>query len=165
MLAISLALVFFQSVSAKAETAAQFLESLEGTYSGRGKAQVIGSEMETVACRINGDFASGKLSVSGECASTKGKGKVNGGITAKGNSLSGSFVSPRPNVEITRSSGEFKGGKLHLSLAMMDNQVGKLMRVRQVISRTSDGMNAEFFLYDNATDTYKPSGSISLTRR
>ncbi len=150
---------------ARAETAAEFLESLEGSYTGRGKARVIGDNLDTVACKITNDFNAGKLSVSGECASTKGKSKVNGGISTNGDKLTGTFVAPRPNVEITQSSGEFKDGKVLLSASMMDNQVGKLMRVRQVISRTSSGLNAEFFLYDSATRTFQPSGNIVLKRR
>ena len=52
-----------------------------------------------------------KLAVSGECASTKGKSKVNGGIVADGEDVAGNFVAPRPNLEITQSSGEFAEGQ------------------------------------------------------
>lgn len=150
---------------AHAETASEFLASMAGDYSGSGKARVIGQNLETIACKIRNDFANGKLQVSGECASTKGKGKVTGAISANGNSLSGTFVAPRPNVEITKSSGQFMDGQLVLSASMMDNQIGKLIRVRQIVSRSGQGLNAEFFLYDNATKTYKPSGNIKLKRR
>lgn len=150
---------------AKAETASDFLKSIEGQYSGRGKAKIIGDTIDTVACKIVSDFEAGKLAVSGDCASTKGKGKVNGGITANENKVAGTFVSPRPNLEITQSSGQFADGKMELFTSMVDHQKGGLIRVRQVISRTDDGIRADFFRYDNRSKSYKESGSIDLTKR
>lgn len=149
----------------KAETASDFLESIAGSYSGRGKAKFIGDKLDTVACKIKNDFESGKLAVTGECASTKGKGKVNGGITASGDTVAGTFVAPKPNLEITQSSGEFADGKMTLSTSMIDNQKGGLIRVRQIITKIDDGIRAEFFRYDNMSKSYKESGSIELKKR
>ncbi len=149
----------------RAETASDFLKSIEGSYSGRGKAKLIGDKLDTVACRIESDFNSGKLAVTGECASTKGKGKVNGGITANGDSVAGTFVAPRPNLEVTKSSGEYADGKMTLFTSMIDNQKGGLIRVRQIISRIEDGIKADFFRYDNMSKTYKEFGSIELKKR
>ena len=167
-IALAALLFAFQPVNVSlAETAAGFLESLQGNYSGRGKAVVLGDQIESIACKIKGDFnkQNSKLLLSGECASTKGKSAVNGDITANENSLKGAFVSPRQGVRVTRSSGTFSGGKMLLTASMMDDKVGKLIKVRQVISKTGDGINAEFFTFDNATNSYKSSGSIKLKRK
>lgn len=154
-----------QPLNASAETASDFLKSIEGDFSGRGKAKLIGKQLDTIACKISNSYAADKLVVTGNCASTKGKGKVNGEIRLGDGKLSGTFVSPRPNVEITQSSGVFNDGRLILSASMMDNQVGRLSRVRQIISRSEEGIEAEFFLYDNASKSYKPSGSMKLKKK
>jgi len=150
-----------------AETAADFLESLEGNYSGRGQAVVLGEDVDKVACKINGRFDKGsaKLTLTGECASTKGKATVNGGISANKNTLKGAFVSPRQGVRVTQSSGTFRNGRIQLSASMMDDKVGRLIKVRQVISKSKSGINAQFFTYDNATKKYKSSGTIKLKKR
>jgi len=154
-----------ETASAPTETVSDFLKSIVGDYSGRGKAKVIGAKLDTIACKINNAFDTDKLVITGDCASTKGKGKVNGEIRFVEDELSGTFVSPRPNVEITQSSGVFNDGKLILSASMLDNKVGGLTRVRQVISRSEDGLDAEFFQYDNSSKTYEPAGSMKLKRK
>ena len=165
VLAVALVLGQFSTVSAHAETAADFLKSIEGSYSGRGKAKLIGEKLDTVACKINNAFEDDRLEVSGECASTKGKSKVNGGIVVDGEDVAGNFVAPKPNLEITQSSGEFAEGQMTLSTSMLDHQKGGLIRVRQIISRTEDGIKADFFRYDNMSKSYKPSGSIDLKKK
>ncbi|MGB7286390.1 MAG: hypothetical protein WBC71_05620 [Salaquimonas sp.] len=153
-------------VSAHAETASDFLRSLEGNYSGRGNATIVGDSKSRVACKINNVFSDGedKLVVSGECASTKGKGKINGGIVAKNNTVRGSFVAPRKGMEVTQSSGSFNGSKMQLSTSMVDQEAGKLVKVRQIISKTGSGIKAEFFVFDNKTKQYEASGSIDLKK-
>lgn len=149
-----------------AETAAAFLKSLEGNYSGRGSAEIVGKQKTKIACKIKSDFSqnNSKLTLSGQCASTKGKGEINGGITAKDNTIAGTFVSPKQGVKVTRSSGRFASGKLTLSASMFDEKAGKLIKVRQVISKLKNGISAKFFTYDNASKTYKQSGSLKLKK-
>ncbi len=149
-----------------AETASEFLRSMEGNYSGRGNAVLIGDDTAKIACKIQNsyDAAAFKLVVTGECASTKGKGKVNGGIIALNNAVQGTFVAPRKGMEITQSFGSFKDGKMQLSTSMVDSEAGKLVKVRQVISRTDGGFEAEFFTFDNGTKAYEPSGMIKLKK-
>ena len=153
--------------AARAETAAEFLKSLEGNYSGRGNAVVIGEETTKISCKLANSFdASAKaLKVNGNCASTKGKGAVNGKVVAKGNNLTGSFVSTRQNVRVTKTSGQFSGRTMVLSSHMMDDKTGQLIRVRQQISKTGSGIKAVFYAFDSKTQKYKPAGSIDLKKR
>jgi len=152
---------------AQAETATEFLKSLEGDYVGRGKATIIGENSEKIACKITNtyDEAAKKLLLNGECASTKGKDKINGGVTAKNNTFDGTFVSPRKGMTITQSSGRFSGGKMILTASMVDNTAGRLVRIQQIISKSGKDIVAKFLTYDNATKTYKQSGDISLKKR
>lgn len=169
LLAASLSAAVFSTAfsDARAETAAEFLKSLEGNYSGRGNAVVIGDETTKVSCKLANSFdASSKaLKISGNCASTKGKGAVNGKVVAKGNKLSGSFVSTRQNVRVTKTSGQFSGKTMVLSSHMMDDKTGQLIRVRQQISKTGSGIKAVFYAFDSKTQKYKPAGSINLKKR
>lgn len=163
---LGLTLAFLMSSQAQAETAADFLQSLEGNYSGRGKATFIGDKKTKVACKISNTFTTdnANLVVSGECASTRGKGKVNGLIIANNNSVKGSFVAPRKGMEVTQSSGSYADGIMQLSTSMVDQEIGRLLKVRQIISRTESGISAKFFVYDNLTKTYEPSGAIDLKK-
>ena len=169
LLAASLcAAVFSSSLSAaRAETAADFLKSLEGNYTGRGNAVVIGDETTKISCKLANSFdASAKaLKVSGNCASTKGKGVINGKVVANGNKVSGSFVSTRKDVRITKTSGQFSGRSMVLSSSMVENKTGNLIRVRQQVSRTGNGIKAVFYAFDSKTQKYKPAGSINLKKR
>ena len=162
----ALALSLLQA-PARAETASEFLKSLEGDFSGRGSAVVVGKDTTKISCKLSNRFAesSNSLNVAGECASTKGKGKVSGTVTASNDQLKGNFVSTRQNVKVTKSDGQYANGKMVLSTMMMDEKVGRLIRVRQSVERTDGGIKATFFTYDNATQEYKPAGSISLKKQ
>ncbi|MCO5132818.1 MAG: hypothetical protein M9908_00375 [Phyllobacteriaceae bacterium] len=153
--------------AARAETAAEFLKSLEGNYSGRGNAVVIGEETTKISCKLANSFdASAKaLKVNGNCASTKGKGVVNGKVVVSGNQLSGSFVSTRQNVRVTKTSGQLSGKTMVLSSNMMNDKTGQLIRVQQHVSRTGNGIKAVFYAFDSKTQKYKPAGSINLKRQ
>lgn len=153
--------------TARAETATDFLSSLEGSYSGRGEATVIGDKKSKVSCKISNVFeeSQSSLVVSGECASTRGKGKISGSIVASGGNLRGNFLSPRKGMEVTQSSGSYSDGTMQLSSSMVDQEVGRLTKVRQIITRTETGIAAAFFVFDNATQTYEPSGNITLRKR
>jgi hypothetical protein len=157
------------SLPAKAseESAKDFLVSLQGDFSGRGDAILIGSKKERIACKINSAFdpEQSTLTLSGECASTKGKGEVNGNIKVVDDDVSGNFVSPRKNVRVTQSSGHFIDGKMVFVVSMMDDNVGKLIRVQQVIEKTDEGITADFFTFDNATQSYERTGQISFERQ
>lgn len=150
-----------------AETAADFLKSLEGSYAGRGNAVVVGDETTKISCKVANHFDASAiaLEISGNCASTKGKSVVNGKVVANGGKLSGSFVSARKDVTVTKTSGQFSGGKMVLTTNMLENKTGNLIRVRQHISRTDSGIKADFYAFDSKTQKYKPSGTINLKKR
>ena len=164
-LALGLTLAF--APAASADTAGDFLKKLEGSYSGRGTAKILGSEDERIACKITNtyDAAATRLSLTGECASTKGKNPVSGSVTASGGALTGTFVAPSSNMKVTRSSGSIEGGRMVLLTALFDEKAGNLIRVRQEISAAADGITAMFFTYDNASGEYEKSGTIEFRRR
>lgn len=152
---------------AMANEASQFLASLEGEYAGRGEAQLLGESADRIACRINNSFDASvnTLSLSGECASTKGKDAVQGRIVANGSGINGSFVSPRDSVEVTQSSGSYNNGEMILSASFFDKRVQKLTKVRQIVSRTDSGITAQFMTFDNKSGSYQPTGQINLKKR
>ena len=94
--AMLLASCLLFSGQAQAQTAADFLKSLEGDYAGRGNARIIGDKSQRIACKISSVFddSVSKLIVTGECAGTQGKGTINGAITAMNDQLDGSFCHP-----------------------------------------------------------------------
>lgn len=151
---------------ANAETAADFLKSLEGNYSGRGTAIVIGNKPQRIACKISNVYDANDtvLNVSGECAGTKGKSKINGGVSVLNDHLKGSFLSPRKGMVVTQSAGSLEGDKMQLSTSMVDENVGRLVKIRQVISKTDEGINAKFYTYNNSSKTYEPTGEIKLNK-
>lgn len=152
---------------ANADGATDFLKSLEGDYAGRGKAMLIGEKADKIACKISNTFdeAENMLVLDGECASTKGKDKIKGGVTTVNNTFEGAFVSPRNGMTITQNSGRFAGGKMILSVSMIEKSSGRLVRIQQIISKSGQNIQAKFLTYDNATSTYKESGDITLNKR
>lgn len=164
---LGVAIALGANQQALAENAASFLKSLEGDYSGRGTAIILGDEPTKVSCKFKNAFDEGNISlkVTGECASTKGKGAVNGTITANGQKLSGTFVSTRQGVKLTQSNGTLSNGNLIISASLWDEQVGRLIKVRQSIRKTGSGINAQFFTYDNASGKYESSGTMNLRKR
>lgn len=167
LIAFSCAPLSLPVLPAYADTAGEFLASLEGTYAGRGEAKILGDAAERISCRIENDYDpdTNKLSLSGECASTKGKDRINGGVTANGTSLSGAFVSPRSGVTVTQSSGSVDGDTMVLSASLLEEKTQSLTRVRQVISKSETGLMVEFQTYDNASGSYESNGRIDLTKR
>ena len=155
--------MLFPSLAA-ADATSEFMKSLAGKYSGKGVAIITGSKSEKVACRIENSFDEGenRLSLEGKCASTKGKGDVSGSIAAEGKNISGTFLAPNKNMKVTQSSGRIQGDELVLFTSLYDDKAGQLTRIQQVIEKTSSGIAASFFTYDNATKKYEKSGSIKL---
>lgn len=152
---------------AAAETTTEFLKSLTGNYAGRGVASVFGTENDKIACKIANSYDDGakRLSLTGECASAQGKGAVNGGVSVKGDRLSGTFVTPRKNLKLTKSSGRIVNGEMVLTASLFDEKAGKLVRLQQVVSKTPQGIQAVFYKYDNKSGQYERSGSLKLNKR
>ncbi|GEM_PF-6924178 len=149
---------------AMAQTASDFLKSLEGDFAGRGNAIVVGDKSQRIACKISSvfDIEAGALNVTGECAGTKGKSKINGGVTAVDDQVKGSFLSPRKGMTVTQSYGAYEGDRMQLLTSMVDENAGRLVKIKQVISKTEEGINAQFFTFSNASNAYEPTGEIIL---
>ena len=165
--AAAIVMMCLGGAAAHADTGSEFLKSLEGSYSGRGVARILGEEQSKVSCRISNSFdaSASKLSMNGECAGTQGKSSVRGGVTAKDGGLSGTFVSPGSSMKVTRSSGSVNGQSMVLAATMFDERAGKLVKVRQIIRRTGSGIKIAFFTFNNASGKYEDSGSLDLRRR
>ena len=86
-------------------------------------------------------------------------------VVANGDEVSGSFVSTRKDVRVTKTSGQVSGKSMVLSSSMVENKTGNLIRVRQQVSRTGNGIKAVFYAFDSKTQKYKPAGSINLKKR
>lgn len=152
------------STPARADAASDFLKGLEGSYRGRGSAIMPGREKsERITCQVTNNYEGSALVVNGECASTQGKTSVSGRLSHAGDKVTGSFINAVRGASMTKSSGKISGGRLTISSSFVENGTGRLARTQQVIRKSGSGFKADFFLYDNASGTYQPSGSISFS--
>ena len=142
--------------------------ALEGKFRGRGTA-IVGTSGKKVriSCQLTNSYneKTGKLKMNGKCASTQGKRKINGAIAHKGNSVSGSYFSVRSGVKMTKSSGKTNGSNMTIFASFFDEQMGSLIKIKQVIKVSGGGFNANLMTYDNKTRKYKTSGNISFKRK
>lgn len=153
---------------ARADAAADFLRTLEGSWRGRGSATIPGRlTPERITCQITNTYeaASGDLVVEGECASTQGKTPVQGKLSHKGSAVSGSIISTLRGATVTTSSGSISGGKLLVSSTLVEDATGRLVRTQQVIRREGGGFEASFFTYDNASGAFKPAGNLMFSAK
>lgn len=150
--------------TAYSDTAGDFIKSLAGKYSGKGTAEVIPGKRDRVSCKITNSFSSEttQLAMDGLCASVRGKGNVSGSIEIINGEIKGSFINGNSDIVVTQSSGQMSGAKLVLSSSLMDQKVGKLSRMRQIISKTDTGFVTDFYVFDNKSGKYEPSGSLTL---
>ncbi len=142
--------------------------ALEGKFRGKGTA-IVGSSGKKVriSCQLTNSYneKTGKLKMNGKCASTQGKRKINGAIAHKGNSVSGSYFSVRSGVKMTKSSGKTNGSNMTIFASFFDEQIGSLIKIKQVIKVSGGGFNANLLTYDNKTKKYKSAGKISFKRK
>lgn len=155
--------VLASSVSALADTTDDFLQELAGKYSGKGVAKIVGDKRDRVICKVENifDTAKSELSLSGNCASVKGKGAISGKISHTGNKLKGVLISSA-NVDVTKSSGEIVDNKLVLSTYTVNKNTGNLSRIRQIITKTKIGISAEFYRFDNKLGSYQRVGNLIM---
>ncbi|MFK7901799.1 MAG: hypothetical protein AB8B49_03050 [Nitratireductor sp.] len=141
------------------------MKELAGKYSGRGTAKLVGDKSDKVICKIENSFDSAKhaLSLAGNCASVKGKASVNGKVINKGGKISGVLVRAK-NTKVTKSHGEYKNGSLTLFTTTVDEKNGSISKVRQKITKTSNGINTVFHRFDNKQGAYLKVGELKLKR-
>lgn len=164
---MTLALTGLGSVPVMAD-AKNLFTKLDGTFRGSGSASIGKSGKKLrVTCQLTNSYgaSSGKLKMSGKCASSQGSRKVNGAITHKGNAISGSYMALQSNAKVSRSSGKMSGNSLTIFSTYVDEVGGKLIKIRQNIKLTGSGFKADFQTYDKATKKYKSSGSLNFKRR
>ena len=167
-LALMLALMLATTPGAVlADANSDFLASLSGAYSGRGTASILGDERGRISCKITNDYddSAKRLTLSGQCASTKGKGPVRGRVSLIGGRLSGTFVTSNENTKVTRSRGRIANGKLILSTTMFNENAGRLVRLRQIIRKTGKGFTLDIHTYDRSSRSYEQSGQITFRKR
>lgn len=143
----------------------EFLEKMDGKFSGKGIAEIIGKKRDNILCKVENVYDGSKdgLLLSGNCASVKGKKAVSGKITYIDGKLSGALISGA-NVEITKSYGSIVKDTMVLTTYAMHNKTGKLTRVRQEISHTDSGITTIFYRYNNKKREYLKVGSLDLER-
>ena len=161
-------MVFALASPVQAESAANFLKSLAGTW--RGSGTVFVSEKlknSKVRCRITGTFDAGKrrLLNKGRCATAQKKISVRGAInySGKGNQVSGSYVGAVGDSVITRSGGVVKGTRLTLNTTFQDRAVNKIIRTRSVIRRLSTG-KFTITLFEKEGGSYINRGKITFRK-
>lgn len=147
-------------------SASDFLQELEGNFKGSGEAIVgIARQTEKVNCRVSNvfDVDVSALSIKGRCATTQGKTNVEGQLQVKDGKVIGSFLSPNPNTEITKSSSQIVGDKLIISTSMVDKNTGNLSRMRQIVTTEDEGgFKSVFMRFDNAKGSYEETGSVDF---
>ncbi|MBL4890530.1 MAG: hypothetical protein JKX91_01630 [Rhizobiaceae bacterium] len=173
-LKIVLSSVLFASVNFATGTlvyaadAASFLKGLDGSFRGRGKATYAdGKKSVNVSCQIANRLSSdgNDLTISGVCATTQGKAKVNGQLKLSDSKFSGTFFSPSATMKLTKSYGVMTGDALTMTSFFVDNSSGTLTRIKQVVQRTATGFSASISTYDNASKKYRTSGIIKFKKK
>lgn len=155
-------------MSVFAADAASFLKGLDGSFRGRGKAiYADGRKSVNVSCQIANHLSAdgNDLKITGVCATTQGKAKVKGRLKISGQKFSGAFFSPSVNMKLTKSYGVVKGDALTMTSFFVDDRSGMLTRIKQVVKRTGSGFSSSISTYDNASKTYKASGTIKFKKK
>lgn len=149
---------------AMSDTASKFLEGFQGKYSGKGTAELIEGKNDRVSCKLSNKFDEklAKLEISGRCASVRGVGLVSGSIKVDSGQVKGGFLTRNLGIEIKDSAGDFSKGKLILTSSILDKKVGKLSKMKQIISKSGAGYVAEFFTFDDASGQFEKTGSLKL---
>ena len=151
-----------------AADAKSFLQRIEGSWKGNGKAKIPGREAEErISCKVDNIYNSeaGALEISGDCATTQAKSSVSGELVHAGNNVTGSLIGSFDGATITKSNGSISGGELVVSTNFLDNATGHLTRSRQVVRITDPGFEAEFYTFSNKEGKFLKAGSIKFTSK
>ena len=103
--------------------------------------------------------------MNGKCASSQGARVVKGAISHKGDVVTGTYISLRSDVEMTKSTGNVGSDSLAIFSYFVDAMTGNLTKIRQVLKLTGKGFEADFFSFDNKTKKYESAGTISFKRK
>ena len=148
---------------------AEFLGSLSGEFQGKGEALMsVTQEKVRIQCKLENtyDTAKQQLYLSGKCATTQGKRKIDGTLTIVEDSIKGSFLSPSSDSEITKTSSVFKDGQLVTYISVVNKTSGALTRIRQILSvQDENRFKSRFQRFDNASDQYHDTGVVTFIRR
>ena len=148
--------------------ASDLFTKLDGKFRGSGTS-IAGTNNKKVriSCQLTNSYdkAAGKLKMTGKCASSQGSRKVNGTITHAGNKVTGTYISLRSSIKITKTSGKIGSNSVSVYASFVDENSGSLGKIRQVIQLTDGGFQANFFAFDNKTKKYKSVGVISFKRK
>ena len=151
---------------ANSENLTAFLENLDGSYKGRGKASVSpAADPQKIVCRVVNSFMAdtSTLHLEGDCATTQGKVKIDAEFSVVGGKFQGSFLAPIANSKVTKSNGVLVDGNLVVSTSYVNNGSGGLTRVRQIISpKESGGFHAKFLKFDHAAGDYLETGNVEF---
>ena len=147
---------------------ASFLKSLEGNWSGDGLYRFEGRRTdERVSCRVTNtyDESAQRLNLAGSCATAQLKNSIQGYLSGEGGKVSGALLGTLDGSRMTKSTGSVKGNQLVVQASFVDNATGTLYRSQQVVRRTQQGYEADFYWYDNKLQKFTKSGTIEFTSR
>lgn len=147
---------------------ADVLKAMSGTFSGSGfTLKNVKGEKQRVSCKLSNRYSKGsdKLTVSGKCASTLGSQIVKGGLTAKGNKVSGQFLTPSNFGRLKASSGSAKSRSIRMNATFVDRKSGENYKTAQLLELTKSGFKASFYYFDKSSKKYKAAGAIIFKKR
>lgn len=163
------ALIMSMSISTGAYAgASDVFTKLDGKFRGSGTS-VVGSKDKKVriSCQLTNSYdkASGKLKMAGKCASSQGSRGVKGTITHAGNKITGTYISLRSSIKITKTSGKIGSNSVSVYASYVDESSGDLGKIRQVIQLTSSGFQTNLYAFDKKAKKYESVGVISFKRK
>jgi hypothetical protein len=153
--------------------AERLFTKLDGKFRGSGNS-ITGSDGKKyrVSCQLTNNYSkssgktrSGKLKMTGKCASSQGKSSVRGTISHSGNTITGSYISLRSNVKMIKSLGKADNKSLKISSTFINEANGKRIKIRQILRLTGSGFKANFYTFDNERKKYKSAGAINFKRK
>ncbi|MCP4071908.1 MAG: hypothetical protein GY742_09250 [Hyphomicrobiales bacterium] len=141
---------------------------LDGNFRGSGSSITDSSgKKRRVSCQLANtyDKKSGKLKMLGKCASSQGSSRVRGTITHKNGNVTGTYISLRANVDMTKSTGKSGSNSLTIYSSFIDRSNGELYEIKQILQLTRAGFQANFFAFDKKSKKYESAGVLSFRRK
>ncbi len=167
-LSITSILLGVSGFSAWAESPADFLKNMSGTWRGSGSIYISEkSKNSPLRCKITSvlDEVKKKLINEGKCATAQKKSRVTGSInySDSDNKLTGSYFNALGDFVVTKSYGVVSGPVMTLHTTFLNEAIGKVSRVRNVVTQISD-TEYRVDIFEKTKGTYEPRGSITFTK-
>lgn len=155
---------------ASASGADEFLRQFEGSWRGGGSVKrSLDAKPMRIQCALNMSLNEAKkqLENTGKCATTSGKGNVEGEIvySDSGHSLRGTFLRSYGNTKVLKSSGSWDSDAMTFNATHQDTITEEVSRSRTIISKPSGNrFVSSIYEYDRSRGAFIRIGELVFKR-